>query len=72
MPDVSGVDVYAWIRAEAPALARKVVFMTGGAFTPRARELLERVPNRRVEKPFELSELSAALEKVTRAPGNGG
>jgi PAS domain S-box-containing protein len=72
MPDVSGVDVYAWILAEAPALARKVVFMTGGAFTPRARELLERVPNRRVEKPFELSELSAALEKVTRAPGNGG
>ena len=67
MPEVSGVDVYAWIQAEAPALTQKVVFMTGGAFTPRARELLERVPNRHVEKPFELGELSAALEKVTRA-----
>ena len=66
MPDVSGVDVYAWMQAEAPALALRVVFMTGGAFTPRARDLLERVPNRHVEKPFELNELSAALEKATR------
>jgi len=68
MPEVSGVDVYAWIQSEAPALAHKVIFMTGGAFTPRARELLDRVPNRRVEKPFELNELFAALEKVTRLP----
>ena len=66
MPGVSGVDVYAWIQAEAPELAQKVVFMTGGAFTPRARDLLDRVPNRHVEKPFELAELSAALERVTR------
>ncbi len=65
MPEVSGVDVYAWIQSDAPALAQKVVFMTGGAFTSRARELLDRVPNRRLEKPFELSALSAALEKVT-------
>ena len=67
MPEVSGVDVYAWMQAEAPELAEKVVFMTGGAFTPRARELLDRVPNRHVEKPFELGELSAALERVTRS-----
>ena len=66
MPEVSGVDVYAWIQAEAPELAQKVVFMTGGAFTPRARDLLDRVPNRHVEKPFELGELSAALDRVTR------
>ncbi len=39
--------------------------MTGGAFTSRARDLLERVPDRQLEKPFELSALSAALEKVT-------
>jgi PAS domain S-box-containing protein len=65
MPEVSGVDVYAWIQSEAPALAPRVVFMTGGAFTSRARELLDRVPNRQLEKPFELSALSAALEKVT-------
>ena len=67
MPEVSGVDVYEWMLDAAKDLAKKVVFMTGGAFTPRARELLDRVPNRRVEKPFELSELSAALEKVTRS-----
>ena len=67
MPEVSGVDVYAWIQAEAPELTNRVVFMTGGAFTPRARELLEQVPNRHVEKPFELGELSAVLEKVTRS-----
>jgi two-component system cell cycle sensor histidine kinase/response regulator CckA len=29
------------------------VFITGGAFTPAARDFLRRVPNERFEKPFD-------------------
>ena len=36
------------------------VFVTGGAYTPRASEYLARAGNRRLEKPFE----SAALRPI--------
>jgi hypothetical protein len=38
-----------------------VVFMTGGAFTPRAREFLARLPNLRIEKPFDLNYILAMI-----------
>jgi len=40
------------------------VFMTGGAFTPRARAFLERVPNLRVEKPFEPTRLRTIVRQL--------
>jgi CheY-like chemotaxis protein/anti-sigma regulatory factor (Ser/Thr protein kinase) len=53
MPQVSGMDVYAQLLRVAPEMAARTVFMTGGAFTPRARAFLADVPNPTVEKPFE-------------------
>ena len=38
--------------------------MTGGAFTERARTFLENVPNRYLEKPFDLAQLEAAVRSV--------
>ena len=40
---------------------KQVVFLSGGAFTERAREFLARVPNRRLDKPFDTEALAAAL-----------
>jgi hypothetical protein len=40
--------------------------VSGGAFTPRAREFLERVPNARVEKPIDLSNLRLLLRNLKR------
>ncbi len=53
MPSVSGMDLHAWLAGHDPALAVRMVFMSGGAFTPKAREFLARVPNLRLEKPLE-------------------
>jgi PAS domain S-box-containing protein len=63
MPDMTGMDLHAALALAAPALAARLVFLTGGAFTPAAREFLDRVPNPRLEKPFEpraLQDLVAA------------
>ncbi len=66
MPDVSGMQVHAWVQREAPELLPRMVFMTGGAFTRAASEFLEQVVNRYIEKPFEVRELVAALDRVVR------
>jgi hypothetical protein len=44
-----------------------MVFLTGGAFTPLAREFLERVPNPRVEKPFNLEELKKVVRDAAQS-----
>jgi CheY-like chemotaxis protein len=52
MPRTSGIDVHRWLVETHPELARKVVFVTGGAFTSGAREYLAQIDNPRLEKPF--------------------
>jgi signal transduction histidine kinase len=64
MPEVTGMDLHEELARRAPEQARRMVFLTGGAFTPRAREFLEAVPNPRVDKPFELRELLATIAAV--------
>ncbi len=53
MPEVSGMDVYETLAAAKTGLERRIVFVSGGAVTEHARELLERVPNLRLEKPLD-------------------
>ena len=38
MPNVSGMDLHRWLAESFPEVATRVVFITGGAFTPRARD----------------------------------
>jgi CheY-like chemotaxis protein len=64
MPDVSGMDLHGAIAKLDPAQASRMVFMSGGTFTPEAEAFLERVPNPRVGKPFDAAELAAALRAV--------
>ncbi|HEY8040055.1 MAG TPA: ATP-binding protein [Polyangiaceae bacterium] len=61
MPTMSGMDVYEAIVAVDAEQARRMVFMTGGAFTPRAAQFLESVENTRIEKPLDRAALRAAI-----------
>src|SRR5580658_716922 len=63
MPGMDASALYDEIFQLAPVQAERMVFMTGGAFTARAREFLARVPNARVDKPFDI----AALRTLVRA-----
>ena len=61
MPLMTGMEFYTWLQALLPQQATRVVFMTGGAFTPRAREFLARLPNLRLEKPFDVDHILAMV-----------
>jgi signal transduction histidine kinase len=61
MLDLTGMDLRAELARTAPELLDRVVFMTAGAFTPRAREFLEQSTNPRVEKPFDRKVLLALV-----------
>jgi CheY-like chemotaxis protein len=61
MPEMTGMDVYRAALQRSKPLHDRIVFMTGGAFTQRARDFLESVPNLRIEKPFELSHLERTI-----------
>jgi DNA-binding NtrC family response regulator len=66
MPGRSGVDLFGELSTRRPALAPRVVFMTGGAFTARAAEFLAGVSNPRLEKPFDLGQLRRLVRDLTR------
>ncbi len=71
MPEMTGMELYEHLETAAPERARRMVFITGGAYTPFARSFLERVSNPRVEKPFEPEKLRAQVHegvKRARAP----
>ncbi len=66
MPIMTGMDLYAEIVRMAPKLVGRLVFMTGGAFTPRARAFLESVVNPCLEKPLDTSKLRSIIARAGR------
>ena len=60
------MDLYAEMGRLAPDQVERIVFVTGGAFTPRAREFLESIPNARVEKPIDFQNLKLLLRNLRR------
>jgi PAS domain S-box-containing protein len=61
MPAMSGIDFYETLARSNPTAARRVVFMTGGAFTARARTFLDSVANVSIAKPFDVGTLKAVI-----------
>jgi len=66
MPEMTGMELHAELERIAPALASRMIFITGGAFTTSAREFLERSHNPTLEKPFGNEELLALVGDLLR------
>ncbi|HET9598028.1 MAG TPA: ATP-binding protein [Anaeromyxobacteraceae bacterium] len=60
MPEMTGMELYEALARSVPAAAERVVFLSGGLFTPAARAFAERVKNLILEKPFD----AAALRRL--------
>ncbi len=61
MPQMSGMDLYDALAKDFPVAAQRMVFVSGGAFTAAAAAFLERVPNERLEKPFDPKAIRAIV-----------
>jgi PAS domain S-box-containing protein len=66
MPGLSGADVHARVAERRPDQLTRLVFMTGGAFTPRLRAFLDRIENPPLEKPFAIDALDAVVVRALR------
>ncbi len=68
MPELSGMELHAQLRAARPGHERRLVFMTGGAFTPAAHDFLQRVDNACLVKPFRIDQVLALVDAIMTAP----
>ena len=66
MPGMNGAELHAELARRDPAMAEKIVFMTGGAFTPVTRSFLETVRNPRIDKPIDGAALKALVHNLIR------
>ena len=57
MPGMSGTEVYRLIKASNKSLAKRVVFITGGALTLETQALISATGNPVLLKPFDMEEL---------------
>ena len=64
MPDVTGMELYERVSEVQPETARRILFLTGGAFTTAAEAFLKTVPNVTMRKPFRPEELRAAVANL--------
>jgi PAS domain S-box-containing protein len=69
MPQMTGIAFHEELTKFRPKDAERIIFLTGGAFTATAREFLDRVPNQRIDKPFDATHLrnivASRVSKVT-------
>jgi nitrogen-specific signal transduction histidine kinase/CheY-like chemotaxis protein len=68
MPGMSGPEFYDRLRSLSPALADRIVFVTGGAFSPEAQAFMARTPVTFLEKPVDPESLRAELDRVLAGP----
>ena len=64
MPELTGIDLYERLQARFPEHASRMVFITGGAFTPRAQSFLAQAWVLRIQKPFDMASVRALLREV--------
>jgi CheY-like chemotaxis protein len=66
MPEMTGMDLFEEVRRAGLDIADRMVFMTGGAVTKRAREFVASLPDRWLEKPFDTATLRSIVQDALR------
>ena len=64
MPGMSGMDLFDEVGKLYPDLQPRMVFMSGGASTPRAQKFLNGTSNRTIAKPVTLNALELTVAEV--------
>jgi PAS domain S-box-containing protein len=69
MPEMTGMEMAERLKREDPAVADRMVFLSGGAFTPEAAEFLRTASSRFIEKPFLPDDLRRRVHDLLREVG---
>ena len=69
MPTLSGMDLHERVHHTKPDLARRMIFLTGGAFTGGSQAFAEKMQDRVLDKPVDLAQLHALLARQQKAAG---
>jgi two-component system, cell cycle sensor histidine kinase and response regulator CckA len=63
MPSMSGMDLYRQLGQQAPELARRMIFLSGGSNTALGRDAFGDIPNLILQKPPSRGELLSAIDR---------
>jgi CheY-like chemotaxis protein len=66
MPEMTGMDLHRELSRAAPEQANRMIFLTGGAFTEKARQFLSETVRECLEKPFDPVNLRAIVQRYLR------
>ncbi|MHB1096727.1 MAG: PAS domain S-box protein [Gemmatimonadaceae bacterium] len=67
MPQMTGEELHAELLRVAPDQAARMIFLTGGAFTPASQKFLADRSIEYIEKPFDSANLRAVVQRHLRA-----
>ena len=65
---VNGAEVHAWIQANRPELAARIILISGDTANSETQSLLERSGTPCIEKPFRVQHLLSVVEKTFGKP----
>jgi len=64
MPEMNGMQFHQELLRDRPEVARRVIFMSGGVFSPSLRAFFEGLPNHKLEKPLDLPALRRLIDET--------
>lgn len=65
-PEMDGMELYKYLKEDRPALAKKVIFMTGDVMSKGIDTFIDKYKVRYILKPFTQSELVAAIKELDK------
>ena len=66
MPGMSGTELYHHIKAIDPALAQRVLFITGDIMEPDTTDFLKRTKVPYITKPLNIERLTEEINRILR------
>jgi CheY-like chemotaxis protein len=63
MPQITGMEIFQSVERDCPEMAKRMIFITGGAFQPDAQKFLSSHAEQHLSKPFNRTSLLGALNR---------
>jgi len=67
MPQMSGKELYGWIKNNRPCLAERIIFVTGDTVSPETRSFFKENRSRFLAKPFKIEDVQEAIRQTLEA-----